>query len=72
MAWQKYYEPFCLIMFPLAVTRLTPRDPGSSTRAAWGPIALAAALAVVTAATMKRGHSVPLPPSKLSEAQLLR
>ncbi len=52
MAWQKYYEPFCLIMLALAASRVAAL--GKAPRwAIAGPVALAAVLAGVTLWSLK-------------------
>jgi hypothetical protein len=56
MAWHKYYEPFCLMMFALAASRLPTRREASPPRWAYaGPVLLAAVLAGVTLVNLKRG-----------------
>jgi hypothetical protein len=57
MAWQRYYEPFCLIMMPLAVSRLPDARAGRLPRiAGLGPLALAALLAAATVFTLWPGR----------------
>jgi hypothetical protein len=56
MAWHKYYEPFCLMMFAIAASRLPMRRESRPPRWAYaGPVALAVLLAGVTLANLKRG-----------------
>jgi hypothetical protein len=55
MAWHKYYEPFCLMMFAIAASRLPARDPRPPRWPCAGPIALAALLAGVTLSNLTRG-----------------
>jgi len=47
MAWQKYYEPFCLMMLPLAASRIVGQRPVPRW-AFFGPLLLAILLAGVT------------------------
>jgi hypothetical protein len=54
MAWQKYYEPFCLMMLALAAGRVARRH-GAPRLAAAGPLALATLLAGVTLWSLTRG-----------------
>jgi hypothetical protein len=56
MAWHKYYEPFCLMMFAVAASRLPPaRDARTPRWVFAGPIALATLLAAVTLSNLTRG-----------------
>jgi hypothetical protein len=60
VAWQRYYEPFCLIMLPLAASRL-PDAAGASARrppriAVVGPLALAVLLAAASVFTLWPGR----------------
>jgi hypothetical protein len=59
MAWHKYYEPFCLMMFAIAASRLTAaRESRASRVPRWayaGPVALAALLAGVTLSNLTKG-----------------
>jgi hypothetical protein len=56
VAWQRYYEPFLLMLFPLAVARMAAPEPAAEPRASftigYAPVlVLAAVQAVLTAAT---------------------
>jgi hypothetical protein len=53
-AWQKYYEPFCLMMLALAAGKVAARQSPPKWAIA-GPLALAAGLACVTLWTLQRG-----------------
>jgi hypothetical protein len=56
MAWHKYYEPFCLMMFAIAASRLPTRRAARPPVWAYaGPVALAVLLAGVTLANLSRG-----------------
>lgn len=55
MAWHKYYEPFCLMMFAIAASRLPARQSRAPRWAYAGPVALAALLAGVTLSNLTRG-----------------
>jgi hypothetical protein len=57
MAWQRYYEPFCLVMLALGVSRLPDLPAGRVPRVATlGPAALAALLAAATVFTLWPGR----------------
>src|SRR5690606_2965149 len=53
MAWQKYYEPFCLIMLILGVGRLAQSNAPRPRYAILGPTLLAILLAAVTISSLQ-------------------
>jgi hypothetical protein len=61
MAWQRYYEPFCLIMLALAASRVAGREDGPGRPpppprwAVAGPLLLAGLLATVTLWSLRAG-----------------
>ena len=52
-AWQRYDDPFLLMVFPLMAVRLPNADEDRNYRRLVGPLALAALLAITTALTLR-------------------
>src|SRR5205085_2308810 len=53
LAWQRYYEPFILMVLVLSVAQLELRDEEIPRGAVVGPIALALLLAAITVASFR-------------------
>jgi len=57
LAWQRYYEPFLLIVLPVMASRLPPQEQRTISTARIGPLALAVLLAAVTVFSLTHGAS---------------